>query len=1621
MNNKTARVRIAGAYAVLFFTLSVPTMAGALRSEGTPNEEERLSSYTQFQNNRPFRPGLIRIDFSITTSEPTIWKGDIKLSKGEFGDLAPLGTASSSSVDFLPSNSNKGKLHIRTRARSTFCGVETTVFAPIDANLEINLLDQGTGRRLVKTIPIGRLVDSSIRIPLDDKGNGIEIVRTPADDLPISLEAVHQDGKARHYYETTLFEPGQTARLRVLPRTSSVKLPDNLELIALARKVDSQEPFWRLNRDVSSSEIRRAEALVGDALSVPDFFEFNFEVPSTEGTFEILVELAEKKASSSKKTFAFPSPKRKYENNIIARRGVQAIVVSSAPQVVRSEATHKESNNDLRAELLETIDPTSSTWRKNFSKRSVFPFRKSTPKTNKTTDFFGSNSSRTELDFGKYEGAYAREQSISNSAKFENVPSEQTARNAEISRARLSSEQSTIQLGQVPNGKTFASVPSFGKNFLDISPLLNAQGVDERTIEKSCLERWEKDRFQSFVRGIDQSLWGEIGGLWDKPLSGGTSRPFSKEELIEFATPQSRFLRLEPNRPGKVSWEAYPVPLGESDTPFILEVEYPSNFPQKLGVSILEPSTSGGLFPTYRDMGFAVSKSELSDRATNETIRYSTIFWTRSPTPIILMTNCSAETPAAYGQIRIYKAEKAEVVPDAIPRGRTFGLAMTEPNLCEQFTAPKAPSHFGVTGVETWSSFEKGVSRWLYQLTASNVDSAVLAVVSNGSTLYPSFELNPNPRYDGGIFQTSGGDPVRKNVLRYSLARFNAQHKKITPLVNLNSPLIKLEEKLEVARQGSGSLEVNSKLEGIEWIGADGRRLIDERVQADGSGPYYNILHPVVQDETIAILEEIVNLCSPYDSFDSIALDVGANGWLALPDDVFYGMDDETIARFVRESNLQEILANKSERRVQELLLAKGNERYRFRAEFIKNHCLDEWLNWRVDALYRFYRRARAVIAKSRPDARLYLVATTALDGPICSSTTRPTLTNGKKIREALRLVGLDPARYASEGRKKTLNAIAQASYSNNPPHRDQRDELIALLRPEIVATTTPFSKKVLWEELKDPATISLFNGLQTTPGTFFFHKPQHISLPTFSDTSPVCPAVIELQNLVQPAGYENRERFARALAVEDSLCFFDGGGFIPVGQEETMREWIDAFKQLPNAPFKTWTINSEINAKIENYEQFDETSERTISPLVVRYLRTKGETWIYLVNAAPFHLGVELSLKIKSGSSHTIYPSERREKPKSFGNVLEWNYTSAPYDLTVIKIDDPQTLVEKLEVSRPQEICGADGRLDSAVNNFVERVLAARVGAPLPLENGDFEEVFDNAPLSNNANPNKTEKTALETLFRVETPNLNPFKKQVKSDDAARDANSSDGLDQTQIIGWRAFGADDVEVILDSDVCFGGKTSLRITSKGSAGGVISQPFEAPTSGRLCVQICFGVPETATELSLNARLVGTYNGKPFSRRIGIGSTVLKRAQNMERKDSDKGVIWLRDVVLFDKLPFDGLENLSLCFELYDSGAIWLDQIRPYKLAFADAEQSELMKIINTVEYRKSRGRYLDVLLMLESYWARMLEEQIPDDSPLLAARSRRTVSTAAIPNEATPQKTKKEGPFNKAMNKLRFW
>ena len=276
------------------------------------------------------------------------------------------------------------------------------------------------------------------------------------------------------------------------------------------------------------------------------------------------------------------------------------------------------------------------------------------------------------------------------------------------------------------------------------------------------------------------------------------------------------------------------------------------------------------------------------------------------------------------------------------------------------------------------------------------------------------------------------------------------------------------------------------------------------------------------------------------------------------------------------------------------------------------------------------------------------------------------------------------------------------------------------------------------------------------------------------------------------------------------------------------------------------------------------------------------------MLNAAPFHLGVRLSFNKNSSIPFEVFASPKYETPKAYGNSLDWSFTATPYDLVAIRIDDVKTSIDSIDVSRPLEICGPEGRLNAAVQDFVERLLIARTGVVIPLRNGDFEETlspnnsgFDDEKLVNSdkfehetfSNEKKLDRA---NLFKLETPKLNPFKRtndatQPKEKLTQTSAYTEPDLNSASIPGWRAFGPSDVEVYLDKEIAHNGQNSLCISSKGNIGGVICQPFIPPTTGRLCVQICFGVPTEVSELPLNVCLVGRHNEKPFSRRIHVGA------------------------------------------------------------------------------------------------------------------------------------------------------
>ncbi|MBQ2788547.1 MAG: hypothetical protein IJE97_02845, partial [Thermoguttaceae bacterium] len=868
-------------------------------------------------------------------------------------------------------------------------------------------------------------------------------------------------------------------------------------------------------------------------------------------------------------------------------------------------------------------------------------------------------------------------------------------------------QTATVVLGQAPRS---TAAPAFAPlNIFDRS----GGGKNDFDAEKraAVLRRWALDRFEAPASTIDRTGWGRADDLWAKPLGGGNSRPFADDEIARLQLPTTTpFLRLDPNgtpprrapesplrldprgwfgsastgdansnanaaAPGSapsgsvaassrllsgadapfaesaadfalrvagstaasnaVSWEAFPIPIRETGAPHILEIEYPSNFPQKLGVSVLEPSPGGGLFPTSLDFGFVVGSEPFGDRATGVVRRYAVLFWPRTKTPTILLTNRSSETAAAFGQIRVYRAEgEPNVAAPSSRGGRSFALALTQTNLCDQFAAPRQPSTFGVRGSEDWQTFDDATSRALRYLQTSNFDATALAVVADGTALYPSALLAPTPRADGGVFLPTGADATRKDVLSLTLQKFESRGVSLIPFVKLNAPLPALEARLRQIHSPQASAEERAASEGIEWIGPDGRLLIESRQADDGTGPYYNILHPETQRAVLAVVDELAARCASSEAFAGLALDVGADGWLALPDDVYFGMDDATIARFVRESNLQTKLEARGGRRVQELLFAKDRAGRRARAAFIRDVCLDDWLQWRADAVAAFYRDVQKSVAARRPDARLYLVATKALDGPVARALLYPSLTQAPRVREALLRVGLDPARFAG-------------------------DPSIVLLRPEIVATTSTLAATAELDELTTPETIALFAAGQAAPGAFFAHRGETLALPDFDAASPYRPTVVEIANRALPADYENRRRFARQLASADALFLFDGGDRLPFGQEETFRDCVDAFRRLPAVPFRTWEPRA---------DAADSEAAKSTQPLVVRYYRNEKETWVYLLNAAPFHLGVELTMKREPGTAFELFAGTRRTEPSVGGDAFVWSPTLAPFDLVALR-----------------------------------------------------------------------------------------------------------------------------------------------------------------------------------------------------------------------------------------------------------------------------------------------------------------------------------------------------------------
>ena len=1082
------------------------------------------------------------------------------------------------------------------------------------------------------------------------------------------------------------------------------------------------------------------------------------------------------------------------------------------------------------------------------------------------------------------------------------------------------------------------------------------------------LEMWQWGELQASVKSLARlGDWGQWDSLWQRPLGSGHLEPLGSDDPRD-----ASFVKLASSGdPADPSWESYTVPVKEPGKPHILEIEYLSDYPQKLGVSLLEPSVSGGLFPRTLDTALVVGRESLSDQVAHRVLRYSVLFWPKTSAPTILLVNRDMQNPAVYGRIRIYRAkdEFTPSVPPNVGGRRRMTALMSRPTFCDQFLAENVPATAGVVGARDWRTFQQGGERLTGYLKVCGWDSLLLSVMADGSALYPSPVLRPNPQFDSGIFLTEGNDPVRKDAVDYLLRQFERENLELTPLFSFNAPLPILEAEIRAARHAEKerSDEANDP-NAYYQIGVKG-----EPVAKEGKAGY-NILHPAVQREVLRALDEFAARYERAPALRDAALDLSPDTFVRLPDNIYNGLDDETVARFARETDLERRCPEKLRDRLNDFLAARDDGRYYRRASMIRDYLTEDWIRWRAVTVGRFYRMAARVLQSRLPNARLLLLA--ARGEPADSSP-----------------LSVAPERQTALAESRTL-----LRRGIDLEFIGRTDEL-RWIRSLPVADS--------WRSAglaADPADPSV-----GSDGALFYRDAKPLNVPSFDRVSPYRPTVTQLSASCSYSGDQNLRRWALQLAAGDARVLMDGGETLPMGEEDSQERWIAAFRALPADPFETYVPDAESAAgEASSDVETDRAVSAGRSPVVFRYRRGEDGFWGYLVSTAPFHCGVTLSMNCSPRAETTLYAGGRElSSPERKNDGLRWSGSLGPYDLIALRIDDPETTIRDFETSLPIDICGEGGRLEQEAKALVSRLRLASDGIETPILNAGFEESlpepdFDRIAPEPGAKGNGS-------ILGLEIPKFNlarnPF------DDARRDETSAAprvAAEPGLPAGWHRFGSPDFSAELDARNRTEGNSSLKMTTRESAGGIIGETFSLPETGRLYVDAKFGLPaDLPDELPFFVTLTGKESGRTWQRRLYVGADLLRRAREMKQRgeESETGVIWIRDSLLFDNLPTEETEDFAVRFDLLPSGTVWVDDLHLYKLAFDRAEQESIAARIDEIRTALERKDTALLLRRTGSAAAAILAAQLPADAPEMTRlamldAARETEPASSAPSDA---------------------
>ncbi len=568
------------------------------------------------------------------------------------------------------------------------------------------------------------------------------------------------------------------------------------------------------------------------------------------------------------------------------------------------------------------------------------------------------------------------------------------------------------------------------------------------------------------------------------------------------------------------AWQAFPLRISRIGGPHLLEIDYPRDLPQTMGISVLDPGSEG-----RGPMRTLASGLDVPDEAALQgagLLTHRVLFWPQSPNPLVLVSNQRPDGYAVFGELRVRRIdEPLQAPPRRSGQGprRWVGTWLREPAFTEALLADEPFDRTSGRGIKDWTTFLQGGERLIGSLHHRGQNLLMLTVAAGGHTIYPSDHWRSGSRHDTGTLGNHVPESLQRDGLELVFRQFN-RHPTLglVPVIRFDGPLPAVET---MARRRDGSHI------GLDLVGPDGRSW-RENPQRDG--PLYNPLDDRVQEAMVAAVRDLALRGSSHPAFWGVGLEISWDCSTQLPG-VAWGIDDRTVDRFARETGHS--------------IPGDGPERFQQRTAALAREPLRRhWLQWRANRLAGLFHRMQSELRRARPEARLVLLPHQPFASPEGQRALRQSIPQGVPLSEPLLTIGLWPQHY--EG-----------------------DSSPWLVRPYTLATAADRPLGALSTALDHSGELDQEFARGRGGAVMLVRAARRLRLPSFEAQDPFKTGPLEMSLPVAPVGWRQRQAAAQAVAAGDPLVMIETAHQFSHTTDSDLRPLWRAWAQLPAQPFR--------------------------------------------------------------------------------------------------------------------------------------------------------------------------------------------------------------------------------------------------------------------------------------------------------------------------------------------------------------------------------------------------------------------------------------------------------------------